>query len=67
MARDLLRAGPLLEAPEAKGRVVPGADELAAVGAEGEAGDGVGMSEHVVCALTWEELVSTGVLSCAEE
>lgn len=29
-----------------------GADEFAAIGAEGEAGNGVGVGEHVICTLT---------------
>ena len=35
---DFLGAGALLEGPEAEGGVVAGGDELAAVGAQGEAG-----------------------------
>lgn len=52
VARDLLRAGPLLKAPETQGRIVTGADQLLTVGAERQARDGRRVSEHVVGALT---------------
>lgn len=61
MAGEFLHAGALLERPEAQTGVVAGGDEFAAVGGEREGGDGGGVCEHVVGALTcgWE-LVGCG-------
>jgi hypothetical protein len=52
VGRNLLRAGPFLQAPEPETGVVARADEFPAVGREREGRDGGGVGEHVVCALT---------------
>lgn len=58
VARDFLDARALLQAPEPQGRVMARADELPPFGAKRQAGNGVGMREHVVRALAcWCALV----------
>ena len=52
MARDILDTSPLLERPEPQASVVASGDEFAAVGRKREGGDGGGVGEHVISALS---------------
>lgn len=71
MTRNLLRAASFLQGPEAEAGVVAGGDEFAAIGGERKGGDGGGVGEHVVSALTWIEglaCLPRGIIgSCARE
>ena len=52
VCRNFLCADALVERPEADRGIVPCGDGFAAVFADGEGGDGGGVGEHVVGALT---------------
>jgi len=59
MTHDILRTDPFLERPESYTRVVTRAHSFPAILGERQGGDGGGVCEHGVCALTCHQKVST--------